>query len=183
MAELRRHVGVGVFGDCGGRPCDDECVAGAVEAAHMFYLAFENSVCADYVTEKLFERLQAASGRPMVPVVMGGAQYADVVPERSVIDVRDFDGPADLAKYLGELVEDEHEYLSYFWWRDHYKVVDSAECLRMSFCRLCEMLNEEQLAPGHYEDFAEWWRRDGHCLPAEDIPWARQSRPRGFRQG
>ena len=34
VAELRRHAGVSVFGECGGRPCDGECVAGAVEAGH-----------------------------------------------------------------------------------------------------------------------------------------------------
>ena len=34
VAELRRHVGVSVFGDCGGRPCDGECVADAIEAGH-----------------------------------------------------------------------------------------------------------------------------------------------------
>ena len=64
-----------------------------------FYLAFENSMCDDYVTEKLFDRM-ASLERPPVPVVMGGADYSQIVPERSVIDVRDFEGPADLAKYL-----------------------------------------------------------------------------------
>ena len=64
---------------------------------HRFYLAFENSMCDDYVTEKLFEQM-AATELPLVPVVMGGADYADIVPERSVIDVRDFGGPADLAR-------------------------------------------------------------------------------------
>ena len=88
-----------------------------------------------------------------------------------------------MARYLTELSEDENEYLSYFWWRDHYEVVDSAEAWRTSFCVLCEMLNEKQIVPGHYEDFAEWWRRGGHCLAEDDIPWGRQSRPRGFRQG
>ena len=41
VAELRRHLaagggGVSVFGDCGGRPCDGECVADAVEAGHKY---------------------------------------------------------------------------------------------------------------------------------------------------
>ena len=55
-------------------------------------------MCDDYVTEKLFDRLRS-SKHPLVPVVMGGADYAEIVPERSVIDVRDFEGPADLARY------------------------------------------------------------------------------------
>ena len=49
-----------------------------------------------------FREKMSAGQRPMVPVVMGGADYADIVPERSVIDVRDFEGPADLARYKNE---------------------------------------------------------------------------------
>ena len=43
VAELRRHLagGVSVFGDCGGRPCDDECVEDAVEAGHKYEIVPE----------------------------------------------------------------------------------------------------------------------------------------------
>ena len=76
-------------------PCMCTCVKSGIP--YRFYLAFENSMCDDYVTEKLFDRLMS-SKHPLVPVVMGGADYAEIVPERSVIDVRDFEGPADLAR-------------------------------------------------------------------------------------
>ena len=38
---------------------------------HMFYMAFENSICDDYATEKFYRSLLY----PIVPVVMGGANY------------------------------------------------------------------------------------------------------------
>ena len=38
----------------------------------MFYLAFENSKCDDYVTEKFF----ATSKMDIVPIVMGGSNYS-----------------------------------------------------------------------------------------------------------
>ena len=38
---------------------------------HMFYMAFENSICDDYATEKFHRSLLY----PVVPVVMGGANY------------------------------------------------------------------------------------------------------------
>ena len=38
----------------------------------MFYLAFENSKCDDYVTEKFF----ATAKMDIVPIVMGGSNYS-----------------------------------------------------------------------------------------------------------
>ena len=38
----------------------------------MFYLAFENSNCKDYATEKFYISLDMA----IVPIVMGGANYS-----------------------------------------------------------------------------------------------------------
>ena len=55
-----------------------------------------------------------------------------------------------ICRYLTELAEDEQEYLSYFWWREHYNFVDSSTIWRASFCRLCEMLNQETIVHGHY---------------------------------
>ena len=37
----------------------------------MFYMAFENSICDDCATEKFYRSLLY----PIVPVVMGGANY------------------------------------------------------------------------------------------------------------
>jgi hypothetical protein len=41
---------------------------------YYFYLAFENSLCKDYITEKFFD----AMSRDVVPVVRGGGDYAKV---------------------------------------------------------------------------------------------------------
>jgi len=38
---------------------------------YKFYLAFENSLCTDYITEKFYQTLN----RDIIPVVMGGGQY------------------------------------------------------------------------------------------------------------
>ena len=62
----------------------------------MFYLSFENSLCEDYVTEKLWAWLR----RDIVPVVMGQANYSAIVPPHSVINALDFSEPRDLANYL-----------------------------------------------------------------------------------
>ena len=67
-----------------------------------FYLAFENSICKDYVTEKFFRGLQVIPSMhwtslekidfqaPVVPVVLGGANYSAIAPNHSFIHVDDF---------------------------------------------------------------------------------------------
>ena len=65
---MPRHVcipQVDIYGNCG-EPCNGECFTG-LRKQYKFYLAFENSVCAEYVTEKFFNAL--ADG--LVPVFLG----------------------------------------------------------------------------------------------------------------
>lgn len=66
-----------IYGNCGDKFCPsygnvdmDECYA-LVESFYYFYLAFENSFCKDYVTEKILTGLEHFSVR----VVYGGANY------------------------------------------------------------------------------------------------------------
>jgi alpha-1,3-fucosyltransferase len=65
-----------------------------LESTYKFYLSFENTVCPDYVTEKLFKIL----AHDVVPVVYGGADYTQQAPPISYIDARKFK-PKDLAGF------------------------------------------------------------------------------------
>lgn len=76
---LRRHLrtynlDVDVYGDCGKFKCpknkDDDCNK-ILSEDYYFYLAFENSLVEDYVTEKVLTALN----HDTVPVVFGGANY------------------------------------------------------------------------------------------------------------
>ena len=56
-AQLRRHIGVDVYGKCGGLKSKIMGVGHARHSAllqrdYKFYLAFENRLCRDYITEK-----------------------------------------------------------------------------------------------------------------------------------
>ena len=58
--ELSRHIPVDVYGKCGSMNCpsSDDCFARVAEPNYFFYLSFENSLCDDYVTEKLYNALR-----------------------------------------------------------------------------------------------------------------------------
>ena len=116
--------------------------------AHLyyFYLAFENSLCHDYVTEKFWDALAAG----VVPVVLGGADYAAIAPPRSYIDLRDFATEEEAGRYLLHLMDHPAEYLEYLAWREEWRVVGRAEAaaadtIPPSFlCALCEHLHKEE---------------------------------------
>lgn len=62
-----------IYGGCGNFKCDKnlkDCGA-IIRKQYYFYLAFENSFCEDYVSEKVLHGLQNFA----IPVVYGGANY------------------------------------------------------------------------------------------------------------
>lgn len=57
VEELRKYIQVDIYGVCGDLQCprhrEDECFD-MLRKKYKFYLAFENSNCKDYITEKLY---------------------------------------------------------------------------------------------------------------------------------
>ena len=64
VAELQRHLPVDIYGRCGDHTCSrsrtDSCMR-EWEASYKFYISFENNICDDYITEKLFLPLRYAN--------------------------------------------------------------------------------------------------------------------------
>lgn len=58
--ELKKYIGVDIYGACGSKKCprfpvdSKEMCFQMLDKDYKFYLAFENSNCRDYITEKLF---------------------------------------------------------------------------------------------------------------------------------
>lgn len=55
--ELQKYIDVDIFGDCGSQICpryEQENCYKLLRTTYKFYLAFENSNCKDYITEKLY---------------------------------------------------------------------------------------------------------------------------------
>ena len=124
MAELKKHMELDIYGKCGTLQC-----AGHFSAKHggcqkvkeyKFYLAFENSNCRDYISEKIWMQ---AFDNEAVPVVMGGNRedYVKLAPLSSFIHTDDFESPRELAAYLKRLDKNETAYLKYHEWRSAYK--------------------------------------------------------------
>ena len=131
-----------------------------IERDYKFYLSFENGICEDYLTEKVWNALQ----RFLVPVVMAGGDLTKMLPPNSYIDVANFcqfQSHQALADYLMEVASNDDLYRSYFEWKRHYVIKRSSQFM----CSLCEYLNthnstESRVVPS----FNAFWDPKTHCL-------------------
>lgn len=156
--ELGKYISVDIYGTCGPLKCprtDKKCFE-VLEKEYKFYLAFENSNCRDYITEKFYVN---GLGHNVLPIVMGARpeDYQRSAPEGSYIHVDEFNNPRELAQYLHRLDKDNDLYNSYFKWKGTGEFINT-----YFWCRLCAMLHAP-LTHRNYEDVNDWWRGPGVC--------------------
>ena len=167
IRELSKYIKLDGYGTCAKRPClvnetrrtigkfFKDCTEMIVQN-YKFYLAFENTLCEDYVTEKVWHKLQGF----IVPVILGGATYSELLPPNSYIDVRNFTSPRKLAEYLKYLDHNDDMYNSYFTWKnDYWNRCEEYECL---LCKYLHTNNETKT----YKDIGLWWQ-EGCLSPKE----------------
>ncbi|XP_042889422.1 alpha-(1,3)-fucosyltransferase C-like isoform X2 [Penaeus japonicus] len=159
---LQQYVEVDIYGKCGSLKCQRsqqrECYR-MLERDYKFYLAFENSLCADYVTEKFFDVLQYY----IVPIVWGSADYATQGPRHSYIDARDFSSVKSLARYLMYLDSNDTAYMEYFSWKSDQHLATGWAASVRPWCDLCERLHAEA-STKIYEDLLGWFVNGSSCL-------------------
>lgn len=165
--KMQEYLPVDIYGKCGTKSCGKKNKFSCrlmVERDYKFYLAFENSLCLDYVTEKALEMMNYY----VIPVVYGGADYNRFLPPGSYINVLDFDSVEELVAYLEYVANDTAEYMKYFWWKDHYEVARA-----LDFCPLCTKLNEKRSKTQYYNDL-DYWFKNGTCLDPAQVPLVRK---------
>lgn len=121
---------------------------------YKFFLAFEDSLCKDYITEQFWQALEFG----MVPVVYGGASYSRIAPPQSYITVKDYESLKELMKFLRKTGKDKNEYAKYFDWRRNY-IVERA--WSRPLCDLCKMIANHKSGKWKidrtYENLRDWW--------------------------
>lgn len=145
----QKYVDIDIYGKCGSLKChksNKSCTD--VLNTYKFYLAFENSFCTDYVTEKFF-RCFEPNGPMVIPVVRGGIDYAKYFPPKTFIDTKDFKNAKELALFLKELANDIPKYVSYLKEKDKLIGVN----YKTDWCEVCEALHthEDKHAQTNFE--------------------------------
>ncbi|XP_072355633.1 4-galactosyl-N-acetylglucosaminide 3-alpha-L-fucosyltransferase 9-like [Scyliorhinus torazame] len=138
--EFRKYININTYGQAFGKRLDNHKLMPTISSS-KFYLAFENSVHEDYITEKLYNALRAGT----VPVVLGTSRknYENYIPADSFIHVDDFHSAKELAGYLHKLDGNEDLYMTYFKWRKHYSVRNPFSWCEHA-CHVCENVKRYQ---------------------------------------
>ncbi|CAG9810435.1 unnamed protein product [Chironomus riparius] len=154
VKQLQQYIDVDVYGKCGLLKCprdnQNQCLE-MLNTTYKFYLALENSICVDYITEKTFLNMQNF----IIPIVYNGVtDMHDFLPPHSFININDYKSIEELANYLKFLDENPQEYANYFWWKKYYKIYGSS-----GYCDLCMKLKEWDLMQKKQQhlDIAHWW--------------------------
>ncbi len=168
---LGQHIQVDVFGACGDKSvCPKSegrsCVEKLVNKKYYFHIAFENSLCKDYISEKYWGRWQYFS----IPIVLQRKIYEKFAPPKSFIAVDDFKTIPEMAKRLKFLTKNRTAYMEYFKWRkqgyssSHMDENDH----HFGFCGVCQRLwTERPLKPKTYRNIGHWWNEGSHCDTGE----------------
>ncbi|KAI6230035.1 Glyco-tran-10-N domain-containing protein [Aphelenchoides fujianensis] len=138
IEDLKKRIPLTTVGKCYGVKCDDQCFT-SLQRQHFFYLAFENSVCPDYVTEKFFRMKDL-----IVPVVLNRLSVPENVPSYAFIAVDDFATVQEFVDYLFRVIKDRQLYKSYFAWTKHFRRTNRVREALDPGCQLCRMAVEKE---------------------------------------
>ncbi|GMR49517.1 hypothetical protein PMAYCL1PPCAC_19712, partial [Pristionchus mayeri] len=138
----------------------EQCINNLI-SSYKFYVAFENSNCVDYVTEKFFDTIRS---RHAVPIVMHRKKYEDLeIPSSSFIALSDYSSPSEAVQAINRIAFDKQAYLEYHKWRLEFSIVPDNEN-STGFCALCRKLaergimstDEKQATRKSYLSVQEW---------------------------
>jgi alpha-1,3-fucosyltransferase len=152
IEKLKKHCDIDIFGKCGS-PCID-CFSRINQ--YKFYLAFENTICTDYLTEKTYRN---ALDKGIVPVILSGANLSNpiIIPPGSYIDASKFSTALELAEYLKKVGSDPSLYNKFFEWRNHWNIKISD--VTTSSCRICQKIHMKSLINKSLPDNMSWFSR------------------------
>ncbi|NWI94446.1 FUT7 fucosyltransferase, partial [Pitta sordida] len=148
---LSKYLHVNIYGKANKKPLCKDCLLQTTSKS-WFYLAFENSIHRDYITEKLWRNSLLAG---TVPVVLGPprANYEQFIPRDSFIHVDDFRSLEELATFLKTM--NFSRYQQFFAWQRRFSVKLYTDW-RERICTICTAY--PHLPRGHlYPDLQSWF--------------------------
>ncbi|PJE77714.1 hypothetical protein CI610_03358 [invertebrate metagenome] len=156
VKRLRKSADVHVYGNCGTYRCSHAKESGCMEILrkhYRYYLAFENSLCVDYVTEKGFKTYTFSPST--IPVMRGGSNYSLFFPPGSYIDTKDFETAFTLGKTISmnESVMDNTT-SALFSWRKYYSI--DPNIVHDKWCNLCERIHHAESYKRLYSNVKSW---------------------------
>ncbi|CAI5442091.1 unnamed protein product [Caenorhabditis angaria] len=172
--ELAKYINVTIGGKCGKTAeLRDICPMGSfcldIFEQYPFYIAVENTVCNDYITEKFWNRISV----PSIPIITLLFQKR-TFPPKSFIAMDDYKNPHEMANHLRALESNSTAYLEYFAWRQFGTWTTApwnAPGYRNGICRVCELLwkqsdknaTDDLIPEKAIPDVWKWYEEKAQC--------------------
>lgn len=160
VQKMREVIDVTIYGNCGQQPCRDNCFSDLCKR-YKFYLSFENSLCLDYLTEKVYRFFN--QNIDIIPVVRGPPNIKELLPNGTFIPTIDFKTPQELAFYLKTIGENETLYSSFLSNKNQYESVSGGNM----YCSLCTSLNNH--VPKNPSMSISKWIQQRGCIEPNDL--------------
>lgn len=169
---LKKYISVDILGDCGkkwncGRRYNHDACFDILNSTYRYYLAFENSLCLEYITEKFYENYEY----DIIQVVRGG------IPNSRPIDINDgvyinanyFKNAHELGVYLRNLSLNTTQYASMLKKKSEFKVKSYVELFKDAVCELCKRLHSVERYRFLYSDVYHWMKTKEPCSKPLDL--------------
>ena len=169
VAKLKQFIKIDVYGRCGKlKNCTKEegkrCFQ-RIADDYKFYLSFENSVCEDYMSEKVFTWYNY----DIISVVRGGRSYNQILPMNSYINTDTFKSISELGRFLRLLSLSETAYSSMLKLKDQFEVIPGKIKKQEAYCELCKKLHNLDENRKTYRSIGEWWLKNRCVRYPKDI--------------
>lgn len=137
-----------------------------IDNKYKFYLAFENSICTDYVSEKFFKYYKLDT----VLLVRGGINYTKYFDKSTFINTADFASIKEVVEYLKMVGNNETLYTQFLREKDKYMPTERLDELYKSTCVLCQKLNNNSVHRNTkvYDDIGAYLHSNT-CVAPKDI--------------
>jgi hypothetical protein len=119
---------------------------------YQFAIAFENSICGDYVTEKIWQPLSRGS----IPIYLGTTDVDKLLPDyQAIVRASDFESPAHLAQYVkramsaednGQILQKHLAWTQRPFSENFQAIVDRSLKNKDMMCILCDRIRTARIA-------------------------------------
>ena len=169
---MRQYISIDILGaggkkwECGRRNNPNDCFD-ILNTTYRYYLAFENALCEDYITEKLFENFKY----DIIQIVRAGSPKSKPlnISNNAYVSTSDYRNAHELGKYLKALSSNTSRYAAMLETKDTYQVVPYIEIFDSVTCEICQRLNNIHDYESIYEDAYQWILTDQQCFQPEDV--------------
>ena len=176
VKNLQNYITVDILGSCGDRwKCGqryDHDIGNCFDilnSTYRYYLAFENDICQEYITEKFFENYKY----DLIQIVRGGDPSSRTInaSKNAFISTSDFSNVHELGKYLQRLSRNISEYARMLEEKDKYYSVSYPELFQNAMCDVCKRLNKLEEYRSVYENVGTWMKSNYPCFKPNDLAY------------